>query len=294
MSPADWFRKYIGTAIAVPGIRPDEFGQCAVAMNSYLHDVLNQPYLYTPTAIGIWTGSLLNSRGFVKMPPGVPILPGDFVFYDARVGSPAGHVSIASRGGSLGDFYAYDSNWGGDAFKKNGFPTLHEVRHNDKYNNYIVGIYRFNAGKGASLPVATITTKAKDSVMMIQNTDGWFARCMKTMQRERGRDLSREEFTRYAVGNDFAAWFASVQDNAESDAAYNALKTGQAALQQDWQGQISTLNTTLAGVRSELLKLQQTPEVVKIINKCDVDLDTLDEDKVGFLVRFVAWLTSKK
>lgn len=144
MTGKEWYQKHKGESILIPAGGKGNNGQCAQAADSYMKEVFGLPYIYTPAALDWWTKApaLGLTENFNKIPAGQPVLAGDYVIYDQRVGAREGHIDMASRDGTVKDFWAYDSNWGGDAFKKNGYPVLHEVHHNDAYNNYIVGYLR--------------------------------------------------------------------------------------------------------------------------------------------------------
>lgn len=140
MTPDQWYTLHKGTAILIPNGGKGNDGQCVQAMDSYLFEVYKQPYVYALGAIDIWKSGI---PGFTKIvsPPTIEL--GDFVFWDSRIGSKFGHVDMCSRPGPLSNFWAYDSNWGGKAFYNDeGYPILHEVRHNDILNDYILGVLR--------------------------------------------------------------------------------------------------------------------------------------------------------
>lgn len=177
MSPDSWFNRHKNTAILVPGGGDGNAGQCVQAMDSYLYEVYGKPYVYAAGALDIWNGTLLDKLGLSRIRAGQLVLPGDFVFFSASVGAVQGHVDIASRAGTPTDFYAYDSNWGGAAFKNAaGYPLLHEVRHNDIYNNYIVGYYRIPAGKGAEAPKEAAMPYITDAAL--QDYQAWKAKAL--------------------------------------------------------------------------------------------------------------------
>lgn len=151
MTPQNWFNQYQGTAISVDGIK-DNFGQCVQAVDSYLIQVFSLPEHYG-NAIDWWSnpGDLLHN--FDKITDG-SIKAGDFIVYDARVGSVFGHIDVAAQDGTIPDFVTYDSNWDAKHFHdSNGYPTLHEVHHNDIYNTYILGSLRRKGSNMDTPPV---------------------------------------------------------------------------------------------------------------------------------------------
>lgn len=92
--------------------------------------------------------------------------------------------------------------------------------------------------------------------MIIQNAANWLGRCDKTMYQIRGRHISREEFEKYAVGNEFLRWVEAVSDNPEADAATQAQEIGQTAVRDNWQGQIANLSTQLRTKDEELINVR--------------------------------------
>lgn len=139
------YLKHQGTSVLIPGGGAGNEGQCAQWADTVLKEVHGQPYVYTPAALDWWTKFDTFpqlKRNFVKVHAGQPIKTGDFIIYDGRVGSVYGHVDVAASNGTIKNFAAYDSNWGGKRDPKTGFPILHNVQHNDSFNNYIVGYIR--------------------------------------------------------------------------------------------------------------------------------------------------------
>lgn len=257
MSPTQWFQQNIGKAILVPGGGAGNNGQCFQAFDSYLHDVYNKPYIYTPRAINVWTYALLDQFGFVKVDAGLPVLAGDFIFYDARVGNIAGHVGIASQDGYWNDFYSYDSNWGGTKFwNAQGYPTLHEVRHNDSYNKYIVGYYRRAGGRGAESPAPTIN---KETVPMMDDnfTTAFFIDLFNVRPSESQLAAFRGR-----------PWME----------VYNELRSSKARADYlAWLNQVVVDNDARAKLLSQA---------------GSIDLTTLKPEEASLLVKVAAWFTS--
>lgn len=153
MAPTQWLTNNKGKSILVPGGGAGNNGQCEQAVDSFIHDVLGIPYVYTPNASDFWTkfDQLGLGQYFDKVPRGQPILPNDIIIYDSRVGAPQGHIDAASRPGIITDFWAYDSNWGNVRDPKTGYPILYEAHHADLYNNYVYGYLRIKEGGEAML-----------------------------------------------------------------------------------------------------------------------------------------------
>lgn len=140
-----WYLENKGTSILVPGGGSGNNGQCEQAMDSVLHDVYGQPYVYTSAALDWWTKFdkfPQLKKNFTKIHVGQPIKTGDFIIYDGRTGSPYGHIDVAAANGTIKKFQAYDSNWGNVRDPKTGYPILHDVLHNDSFNSYVVGYLR--------------------------------------------------------------------------------------------------------------------------------------------------------
>lgn len=137
------FQRYKGQSLLVPGADKSLVGQCFMWFDFVLHDVDGLPYFYAPAAIDIWEtpGVLLQNFNQLRYAPNMLILKGDIVIYGAGVGTSAGHVSVAAQNGVGTNYIGYDSNWG-DSKK------LQQITHDDKFNQYILGILRFKGGQG--------------------------------------------------------------------------------------------------------------------------------------------------
>lgn len=128
------YQEYQGQSVLVPGQPESNRGQCAQWSNYVLHDVYGQPYHYG-NAIDWWNNPGDLENNFFKVATSNPVIKGDFVIYGAGVGSEFGHIDVAMENGTSADYLGADSNWGHDL-------TVHQVRHNDKYNQYILGYLR--------------------------------------------------------------------------------------------------------------------------------------------------------
>lgn len=150
------YQEHEGTSVLVPGGGAGNQGQCEQWADLVLNQVYGLSFVYTPAALDWWysADALGLTEHFDKIPFGEPIVQGDYIIYDGRVGSADGHIDVASENGTVKAFWAYDSNWGGSPFVVNGYPVLHEVFHMDEYNNYIVGYLRL---KGSIMNEAQAT-----------------------------------------------------------------------------------------------------------------------------------------
>lgn len=139
MTVQDWYNKYKGQSLLVPGAVEADRGQCVQAADYWLNEGFGLPYVWA-NAIDWWNlpGSLAGN--FDKLTTGT-LKAGDFVIYSEALVKD-GHIDVVAQDGELKNYIGYDSNWGGNK-------TLHTVTHNDKYNNYIIGwIRRKQVAKG--------------------------------------------------------------------------------------------------------------------------------------------------
>lgn len=166
----DVYKKYEGQSILIPGGGKGNNGQCVQWADAVLNEVYGLPYVYTPAALDWWykADQLGLTQYFDKIPRSTPIKKGDFVIYDNIGRNPAGgffgHIDVAAQDGTIQDFTAYDSNWGGTAYYKDGYPVLHTVRHNDVYNQYIVGYLRRKAGGHTPAEELTMTPEVAATI----------------------------------------------------------------------------------------------------------------------------------
>lgn len=165
MTPSQWYDQNEGKSILIPGGGSGNNGQCEQAVDSFIHDVFGLPYTYTPNAIDFWNNynslPTLNQY-FDQIPAGQPLKEDDILVYDQRVGSPSGHVDInRDDAPNLSIYTAYDSNWGNVNDPTTGYPVLHTVLHNDKYNNYVLGYLR---RKGQTMPFFANDTERDDLI----------------------------------------------------------------------------------------------------------------------------------
>jgi len=136
---------------------------------------------------------------------------------------------------------------------------------------------------------------------MVHDTDNEYGRWAKLGRQIRGRDLSREEFRRAAVGLSWLRAMEILSDSQESDANADYAAWGRPAKNDNWPGQIQALAGQLPDVRKELLTLQQTPALTKIVDMCQVDVTDLPADGQSIVQKLfnavaelVAWATKRK
>lgn len=142
------YQKYQGTSILVPGGGAGNNGQCAQWADTVLHEVYGLDYIYTPAAKDWWNkaDALGLTQHFDKITDG-SVKKGDFVVYNPiNAIDVQGHIDTAAQDGNRNSYVGYDSNWGGLAFYKNGYPILHTVTHADSYNKFILGSLRLKGG----------------------------------------------------------------------------------------------------------------------------------------------------
>lgn len=144
MSLDDCYQVNAGQALLIPGGGTGNNGQCAQWADTVLHDVFGYDYIYTPAALDWYLNAeeLGLTRYFDRVNDRT-IKKGDFIIFGSGVGSMYGHIDAAAQDGTYSSFVAYDSNWGGKAYyNSEGYPILHTVNHNDRYNQYIIGVLR--------------------------------------------------------------------------------------------------------------------------------------------------------
>jgi hypothetical protein len=187
-------------------------------------------------------------------------LPGDLVFYSAQVGAGNGHVSMVSNPGTISDFTAYDSNWGGGAFTKNGFPFLHKVRHNDQFNKFIVGYFRPPGGRGAESVQNMPTIATPELVDSL--AQGFFGV-------NNNSTIASNPGLQYYVGQPLENVVNAFNSSQQRD---NYLKSLQAK------------DDAITGLRTNLSDLETKQQ------KYTIDLTTIPADNVSMFVKVVAWL----
>ncbi|MEC5150860.1 hypothetical protein [Cryobacterium sp. GrIS_2_6] len=79
---------------------------------------------------------------------------------------------------------------------------------------------------------------------IIQDADNYRARANKSFQMIRGRSMGDGEFEPW-IGKDFLSLVEALEDNPEADAQVDFANWGRTAKNDNWQGQITDLQTKL-------------------------------------------------
>jgi hypothetical protein len=125
------------------------------------------------------------------------------------------------------------------------------------------------------LNVERIVNEAKggNKVAKIPDADNYYWRYgQKGAERLRGRQLSREEFRRFIVGQEELRGFEILMDDPEADRAQQAQVVGQLAVKDNWQGQIYGLQAQVAELGKRPTQAQ-LDALVKQTNDLKVSAD---------------------
>jgi septal ring factor EnvC (AmiA/AmiB activator) len=149
---------------------------------------------------------------------------------------------------------------------------------------------------------------------MINDADNEFARWHQLAMMIRGRELSRDEFRRSAVGLSWLHAMEILADDPEAQAALDAQSVGQIAARDNWQGQIGTLQSQLQDAQKQVLELAKNPtqsnynEVQSALQTCEAktaelnaalaskgtSLAATDPDAAGLLAKLLAFFMARK
>jgi hypothetical protein len=235
MTLTEFITAYTGrTDILYNKSDPTLTNQCVQLVAFYVDQVLNKPVIWADAAK--WFSNQDTDYYRVQYMLGLMPPVGSLVVWNSALPNSdgAGHIAIMVSG-NPNTFTSFDSNWNGKAAKL--------VTHSYAY---VAGWLLPTGGKGAGFDI----TKQGDAPIMITDTDAEFWRWQKTGMYIRGRMLSRDEFRKSAVG---LAWLKALEvldDSPETDAVQHAQEIGQAALKDDWQGQIAALQNQLKAAQS--------------------------------------------
>lgn len=94
-----------------------------------------------------------------------------------------------------------------------------------------------------------------DTVATILDEDNWYNRCNITHLAIRGRDLDRNVFKSF-VGQDFLHFVEVCEDDQEAQTVSNWQNVGKTAVNEDWQGQITTLNNQVKVLQKQIKDLE--------------------------------------
>lgn len=106
--------------------------------------------------------------------------------------------------------------------------------------------------------------------VMINDSDGEYLRINALMVDLRGRQLTRDEFRKFIVGQTWLKAVEIIQDSPEAQATRRAQEIGVVAIRDNWQGQIETLKKL-----SDELAQRPTKENFDAL-KAEIDTCTID------------------
>lgn len=92
--------------------------------------------------------------------------------------------------------------------------------------------------------------------MPIPNTDDYYQRYRKAMIYIRGRDMTRDEFNTNFVGSTDLRMLEAMLDNPEADIAHTWMQTGEVAVNDHWQQQISDLQASKTDLQNQIIALK--------------------------------------
>ncbi|WP_160665197.1 M23 family metallopeptidase [Pseudarthrobacter sp. ATCC 49987] len=125
----------------------------------------------------------------------------------------------------------------------------------------------FQIEKGGKLLDPSVVMKNKVTSQggeaMIQDTDNEYGRWHKLGYQIRGRNLTREEFRKSAVGRTWLTALEILSDNTESDTATHAQEIGQVAIRDDWAGQIYGLIDQLKAMPQNTSESEKKLQTIK-------------------------------
>ena len=216
MTLGAWYQEFQGVSIDIDG-HPANAGQCVQAADSVLNLVYGFPYFFDPGAINWWNDTHGSLDNFDKIPAPCAIKKGDFVIYGTGVGSQYGHIDVAAADGSTQGYWGYDSNWGHNL-------TVHQVNHNDTYNQFILGVLRL---KGETM---TPDQQAIYNIGLTAVNDKW--------------------------GEQITGLMAQAKANEP------AIAVGTVAIRDNWQGQIQGLEAQVATLQGSETTLKPGKYIV--------------------------------
>lgn len=189
-------------------------GECVSLVNQYCWRVLDVPADSWGHAKD-WATNANVAKYFDKVND---LRPGDILVYGSNFGGGYGHIEIYLGSGLV----------------------LGQNRDNKRR----VGRYR-------TLPGYT-TILRKKGEPMIQDTNQEYGRWVKLGNQIRGRDLSRDEFRKAAVGKEWLTAMEILSDNAEADTATHWQNVGRTAVRDKWDKQIFDLQAENKKLKDQL------------------------------------------
>jgi hypothetical protein len=249
--------------------------QCVDLFNFYNDQVVGAPWIGTPLTGGaadLWTNfdNSVARDHYVRVGNSPDFVPqrGDVMIWAANTPAtgPAGHVGICTGEGNTDYFVSFDQNY------PTGTPC-----HNERHT--YTGVY------GVLRPKMFInnqpTQGGDTSVVKVAPGDDWKARFQRLHQQFLNRPLSDEVF-RAIVGASAWGVVESWSDHPESQQAINDATLGKLAREDNWQGQIYTLQAQLAEAEKKLAECQASkvePPVSPLPPVIDVVPPTKPEEK---------------
>jgi len=215
---------FLNSTLNKSGIGYGDPGQCVAFINLYTNDVFGVRYPITGLS---YAGQFLdkpNTRPdlFTQVRGTSGIKRGDIIVW----GGNPGHVGIFLQPSGNG-FISQDQNW---------IPNkVTRVQHD--WNN-VIGYIR---------------VKGED---MIPDADNYYWRYGKKLASQvRGRELTRAEFSKYIAGKSDLRAVEILSDDPEADVAQNWQNVGRVAVQDNWNGQITTLQNQVQDKDSQISDL---------------------------------------
>lgn len=94
--------------------------------------------------------------------------------------------------------------------------------------------------------------------MLVNDADNEYWRWNKLFLQIRGRNASREEFRKAAVGKNWLTAMEILSDDAEADRATDYQSIGYIARRDNWEGQINSLTAQVKELDAKFTELSKT------------------------------------
>jgi hypothetical protein len=243
-------------------------GQCVQEICFYVDEVWGLPVIWADAYLW-FTGGVYSQfydripfTGNNRPPVGAVVVMGP----NTPGSGGDGHIMVnLSAPAGASTFVSLDQNWGGK--------TVHRVTHN--FNN-VLGWIVPKGGKGGGTP-----TQGDE---MIPDDDNYYWRFGQQLATfVRGRQLSREEFRIYIVGQTPLKAVEILCDSSEANDTEHAQELGQLAIKDNWQGQIYGLQDTLQKQQSINNQLNQTVTQLQSNDAADAATIKAGLDKIADL-----------
>ena len=228
---------------------------------------------------------------------------GNTAYCDGNYDSNLRTISIEHAGGVAGVPYTeamYQASIKLVNYLIKKYPTITEFkRHRD-----VIDKSRYPGGTACpgTLNVERIVTTAKGASMAgIPDADNYYWRYgQKLAEQVRGRQLSREEFRKFLVGQSDLRVVEILSDDPEATRTQEAQVVGQLAVKDNWQGQIYKLQdqlkasnniiTTLQDKADISDKLQKQVDDLTAKNQALIDQQAKDTETGNAFIRFIGRL----